>query len=115
MRRRISEIIQDLKDIITEHDLNIKEDILFVEAMTTYRGEQMGKSHPPFKKLQTTDIEEPTSKQKYFLKMNKDKLLKAGFKIDDIKTKEEASKVIESFKNPPQENKDLYDEKASLL
>ena len=120
MRRKIEEIITELKEVINNHDLKISDEIIFVEAMTTYRREIVDKSHPPLKKpTRTAPVDNPndvTPKQAFFLKSNKDAILDVGLKTDGIKTKLEASKVIEAFKKLSEENQDdPYDEESSYL
>lgn len=94
MRRRVGEIIEELKGAIADHDFKVSNEIIFQEAMTTFRGEQVNK--PSVHTPSSTTI---TPKQKYFLEQNKDALIEGGFKLDNIKTKLEASKVIEAFKS----------------
>jgi len=96
MKERIGEIINELKNVISINDLNVSDNVLFAEAISCWRGEQVGKSYTnrtPEK--QETNTMSP--KQRNFITKNQAQMKKLGFDLSNVKTKSEASKVISEF------------------
>jgi len=96
MKERIGEIINELKNVISINDLNISDNVLFAEAVSCWRGEQVGKSYTNVtpKKESSNEI---SSKQQNFIKKNQSEMKKLGFDFSNINTKSDASKIISEF------------------
>jgi len=95
MKERIIAIIKELNFVKNAEELNISDDVLFTQAMTSYRGELVGSNKmqqkPPIKATDTSE-KLATDKQIDYLK-------KLGYKGDLKKmTKLKAMKEISERK-----------------
>lgn len=96
MKKRINEIIKELKEVIEENNLNVLDNTLFSEALTTYRGELINQN-----KSKTQEEEKPvrkaTDKQLAYAQQLADK---KGIEINITgnETTKEISKLIEELK-----------------
>ena len=91
MKQRIIEIIDELRKVIKQQEMNISDDTLFSEALSTYRGEMAGMSKktaqkPIYEELDA--LQKPTQKQIDFLKKHQVKI---------PKTKQEATLMIKNY------------------
>lgn len=97
MKQRILEILKTLMEVRKETDLRLSDEILFSEAVSCWRGEQVGKEYRYNKteKVAPTPIEtnlgtsdKPSPKQIAFLNKHK---------VAIPKTKKEATKMIKEY------------------
>lgn len=109
MKTELKQIINDLKEVIKETKINVRDEILFQEAVKIHLTKEIGnqkKSYTPYPKRDFTKKEYPksnnsspytskeepaTDKQKYALKQ-------AGMTIPAGLTKKKASEYIKEIK-----------------
>ena len=105
--KRLIEIIDKLREIIKQQDMNISDDVLFTQASSFLRGEIASERFKVFPKQEQKFYpkqEEPrklnpmSEAQEKFIKVNDKKLREKGFDIDNIQSKGDAFKIIKAFK-----------------
>jgi len=90
MKRKIIELVNIIKDCVKDTKLDVPDEIILREALSCYRGEMASSNKNKNDNL-------PTPKQDKFIRDNKESMIKHGFNVDDIQTKQEASKVISAY------------------
>ena len=94
MKQRIIEIITELRDVIKVEELNINDDTLFSEAVSCWRGEQVGKCKnqqfkPTFQPTTRPSFVPATEKQKNYIYK-----LDANANTENL-SKQEAARIIQ--------------------
>ena len=116
MRRKLGEIINELKGAISDHDMKVPDEIIFSEAVSCYRGIMAGRSKSPQTKSNIATNNQGvvegsktagggnnaadntiTPKQKNFIEKNRKEFEALGFKVDLIDGKDVAKEVINNF------------------
>ena len=93
MKERIIEIIKELKEVKETEKLDISDDNLFSESISTYRGEQASLNRPCFRnEIPKSKTEPATEKQKYFIHKNN-----IDANTENL-SKAEATQIIKKFK-----------------
>jgi hypothetical protein len=107
MNQQLIKIIEELRGVIAQQQMNISDDILFTQACSFVRGELASQSRNPFNQIkqeQSKTYYKPseqtvmTPAQENFIKANEKKLIEKGFDIDNIQSKSDAFKIIKEFK-----------------
>jgi hypothetical protein len=104
MEQRLIQIITNLRNACRAEDLNISDNTLFSEACSFLRGEFAGESRKIQSPNNTKNFNKspapansPTPAQLSLLKKNESRLKKMNIEISSIKTKLEASKIIDGL------------------
>ena len=105
MEQKLIKIITSLRNVIKAEELNISDNTLFSEACSFLRGEFASESKfqsrsfkpSPINNALVKNVTGPTDRQMGLLRKNIKRLETQGIVIDDIKTKLEASKIIDSL------------------
>lgn len=115
MEQKLIKLITSLRNVIKAEELNISDNTLFSEACSFLRGEFAGQNRfpkhlipesltpqptaPYVQRTTQKPLNSPTDKQLGLLRKNITRLTQQGIQIEDIKTKLEASKIIDSLMN----------------
>jgi len=121
MVKRLLDIIKELQFAIKSSNITIADEVLFREAMISFRQE---KSNPKGNNSEAQS-NNPTEKQLNLIEKHRKDIIAKGFNIDNITTREEATKLIQEYlrikellkvkpTNNVQDN-GLYDEESSYL
>lgn len=96
MKQRITDITKTLLEVVEELNLKVPDEVIFSEALTTFRGEEMNKNKSFYKKDYNKN-EPITQSQLDFIEKNKHNLIAKGFVINDIQYKSQANKIISEY------------------
>jgi len=95
MRKRLSEIISELANVIKENELIVSPDTILDKAVSIYLTEKINSSKKESQWKQATSKQEPiTEKQSQYLNKHDKELRKLGFDLNNVQYKDQAFKVI---------------------
>lgn len=88
MKQRIKELIKILKEVRSEDDLIVSDEVIFSEALTCYRGEQISKK----------SFNDESNKDAMATKKQLDFIYKNNLNVDtETLTKKEAQVLIKDY------------------